>query len=56
MQFNEASLSELQCFSISGEQQSGKASHYRLLLWVEGQPGIPPLVTDAFTVVTTRAR
>jgi hypothetical protein len=28
MQFNEASLSELQCFCISGEQQSGKASHF----------------------------
>jgi hypothetical protein len=27
-----------------------------LLLWVEGHPGIPPLVTDAFTVVTTRTR
>jgi hypothetical protein len=27
-----------------------------LLLCVEGYPGIPPLVTDAFTVVTTRAR
>jgi hypothetical protein len=34
----------------------GTQWHYRLLLWVEGHAGIPPLVTDAFTVVTTRAR
>jgi hypothetical protein len=56
LQYNEASLAELQCFSISGEHQSGKASRYRLMFWLEDLPGILPLVTDAFVVVTTRAR
>ncbi|WIA44482.1 hypothetical protein OEZ86_007226 [Tetradesmus obliquus] len=56
MEFNKASLSELQCFSISGEHQSGKASSYRLLLWLQDQPDIDPLVSEAFVVVTTRAR
>lgn len=56
VQYGAASLSELQVFSVSGEHQSGKASSYRLLCWLQQLPGIAPLVSEAFTVVTTRAR